>query len=167
MSPLYQLLSSALSQTLVGTLGTIKVLLPSYQVNKCIISTIYWKCWSYNISKKMIIIIQNSDEYLQYIHTERILPFYKLISPLKFTQSPPFQKACQWLAAGQWFSPVSSSNRSYDITEILLKVALKTITSYPFPKNGLITRIMDLHYWCWVSHWLLSLNQTCFCVTVH
>ena len=39
---------------------------------------------------------------------------------------------CQWLAAGMWFSPgtpVSSTNKTdlYDITEMLLKVALKTI----------------------------------------
>ena len=42
-------------------------------------------------------------------------------------------KLCQWLAAGRWFSPgtrVSSINKSdhNDITEILLKVALNTIT---------------------------------------
>ena len=38
MSPLCQLLSSVLPWTIVGTLGTIKVLLPSYMypVNKCI-----------------------------------------------------------------------------------------------------------------------------------
>ena len=39
-------------------------------------------------------------------------------------------KVCQWLATGRWFSPgppVSSTNKtdSHDITEILLKVALK------------------------------------------
>jgi len=39
-------------------------------------------------------------------------------------------KVYQWLAAGQWFSPVSSNNKTdrHDITEILLKVALNTIT---------------------------------------
>jgi len=42
-------------------------------------------------------------------------------------------KICQWLAAGQWFStgtPVSSTNKtnSHDITQILLKMALNTIT---------------------------------------
>ena len=42
-------------------------------------------------------------------------------------------KVCQWLAAGQWFSldiPVSSTNNTdrHDIAEILLKVALNTIT---------------------------------------
>ena len=42
-------------------------------------------------------------------------------------------KVCQWLATGQWFSPgtpVSSINKAYlhDIAEILLKVALNTIT---------------------------------------
>jgi hypothetical protein len=35
LSPLYQLFSSALPQKIVGTLGTIKVLLPDYQVYKC------------------------------------------------------------------------------------------------------------------------------------
>jgi hypothetical protein len=43
-------------------------------------------------------------------------------------------KVCQWLATGWWFSPgtpVSSTNKTdhHDITEILLKVALNTITS--------------------------------------
>ena len=42
-------------------------------------------------------------------------------------------KVCQWLATGQWFSPdtpVFSTNNTdcHDITEILLKVALNTIT---------------------------------------
>jgi hypothetical protein len=34
------------------------------------------------------------------------------------------------LAAGRWFSPVDTANKKdrYDITEILLKVALNTIT---------------------------------------
>jgi hypothetical protein len=42
-------------------------------------------------------------------------------------------KVCQWLATGRWFSPgtpVSSTNKIdlHDITEILLKVRLNTIT---------------------------------------
>ena len=42
-------------------------------------------------------------------------------------------KVCHWLAAGLWFSPgtlVSSTNKTdcNDITEILLKVAVNTIT---------------------------------------
>jgi hypothetical protein len=38
-------------------------------------------------------------------------------------------KVCEWLATGQWFSPVSSFIKTdhHDITEILLKVALNTI----------------------------------------
>jgi hypothetical protein len=44
-------------------------------------------------------------------------------------------KVCQWLATGRWFSPgppVSSTNKTdrHDITEILLKVALKTIKQH-------------------------------------
>jgi hypothetical protein len=41
-------------------------------------------------------------------------------------------KVCQWLATGRWVSPgtpVSSINKTeYDITEILLKVVLNTLT---------------------------------------
>ena len=42
-------------------------------------------------------------------------------------------KVCQWLATCRWFSlgtPVSSTNKTdlHDITEILLKVALSTVT---------------------------------------
>jgi hypothetical protein len=42
-------------------------------------------------------------------------------------------KVCQWLPTGLWFSPgtpISSTNKTdrHDITEILLKVALNTIT---------------------------------------
>ena len=42
-------------------------------------------------------------------------------------------KVCQWLTAGQWFSPgslVSFTNKTdhHDITEILLKVEFNTIT---------------------------------------
>ena len=37
---------------------------------------------------------------------------------------------CQWLETGRWFTPVVSTNKTdrHDITEILLKVALSTIT---------------------------------------
>ena len=39
-------------------------------------------------------------------------------------------KICQWLATGRWFSPVSSTNETdrNEIIEILLKVAINTIT---------------------------------------
>jgi hypothetical protein len=39
-------------------------------------------------------------------------------------------KVCQWFATGQWFSPVFATNKTdhHDLTEILLKVVLNTIT---------------------------------------
>jgi hypothetical protein len=39
-------------------------------------------------------------------------------------------RVCQWLATGELFSPVFSINKTdhHNITEILLKVALNTIT---------------------------------------
>jgi hypothetical protein len=47
-------------------------------------------------------------------------------------------KVTQWLATGRWFSegtPVSTTNKTdrHDKTEMLLKVALSTITLYFFP----------------------------------
>jgi hypothetical protein len=44
-----------------------------------------------------------------------------------------YEKVFQWLAAGRWFfpgTPVSSTNKTdrHEITKILLKVALNTIT---------------------------------------
>jgi hypothetical protein len=54
-------------------------------------------------------------------------------------------KVCQWIATGPWFSPgtpVSSTNKTncHDITEILLKVVLNTITltCNPFVINACI-----------------------------
>ena len=49
-------------------------------------------------------------------------------------------KVCHWLAAVRWFfqgTPVSSTNKTYlhDITELLLKVSLSTITLTPWPWN--------------------------------
>jgi hypothetical protein len=42
-------------------------------------------------------------------------------------------KVCQWLAGGLWFSPVSSTKKTdcHYISEILLRVALNTITLNP------------------------------------
>ena len=51
-------------------------------------------------------------------------------------------KVCQWLDTGQWFSPVSSTNKTncHDITEILLIAALKT---HKRPKPWLILQSID------------------------
>ena len=50
-------------------------------------------------------------------------------------------KVCQWLATSPWFcpdTPVSSTNKTDrpDITEILLKVAIRTITLILIPLYG-------------------------------
>jgi len=50
-----------------------------------------------------------------------------------------YDKVCQWLVAGRWFSPgtpVSSTNKTdrHDITEILLKMAWNTINPNLNPK---------------------------------
>jgi hypothetical protein len=48
----------------------------------------------------------------------------------RFTRYNFICKVCQWLTTGQWFSLISSTNKTdcHDMTEILLKVALNTIT---------------------------------------
>ena len=58
------------------------------------------------------------------------------------------EKVCQWLATAQWFSPgtpVSSTNKTdfHDITEILLKVALITITLTPTVLRIMCTNINE------------------------
>jgi hypothetical protein len=68
----------------------------------------------------------------------RVLILWELDLQLKVTLC---DKVCQWLAAGQWFSTgtlVFSTNKTdhHDITEILLKVALNSITLLnPTPKE--------------------------------
>ena len=52
--------------------------------------------------------------------------------PIRVRRTTICDKACQWLATSRWFPPgppVSSTNKTdhHDITEILLKVALKII----------------------------------------
>ena len=57
-------------------------------------------------------------------------------------------KVCQWLATGRWFSPgtlVSSTNKTdrHDITEMLLKVVLNTITI----THVISTGILPVNHW--------------------
>jgi hypothetical protein len=51
-------------------------------------------------------------------------------------------KICQRLATSQWFSPVSSTNKTdgHGITEILLKVALNTINLKPKPIKWILSK---------------------------
>ena len=73
----------------------------------------------------------------------------QFLSPLTLRVRIPFRrgvldtslcdKFCQWLATGRWFSPgtpVSSTNKTdhHNINEILLKVALNTISIILFDK---------------------------------
>ena len=82
-------------------------------------------------------------------------------------------KVCQWLATGRWFSPgtlVSSTNKTdpHDITEILLKVALKTITLTPNHKKIQLKCINYVTKWLYRwkqifivchSHWIFFLTH--------
>ena len=59
-------------------------------------------------------------------------------------------QAYQWLGPGLWFSPstsVSSTNKTcrHDVTELLLKVALNTITLTLQLKNLRIYNLMRKH----------------------
>ena len=62
-------------------------------------------------------------------------------------------KVCQWLATGQWFSPVSSTNKidRHDIlvTEKLLKVAVNKQTNknhIPNPPKGPIIDLLIIDH---------------------
>ena len=91
----------------------------------------------------------------------------KCISPLTLWVRIPLRrdeldttlcdKVCQWLATGRWFSldpPVSSTNKTdrHDMTEILLKVALNTITlPLPLIELGNIFKIFRKIVKCFVE----------------
>jgi len=92
---------------------------------------------------------------------------YNYLSPLVLWVRLPLWARCttlcdevyQWLAAGRWFSTVSSTNETdcHDIIEILLKVALNT-------KNQTNNEIRLLSDFCWrsmlsVSRYLCCLNN--------
>ena len=83
-----------------------------------------------------------------------------LFFPLFFVQHYVI-KVCQWLAASQWFSPVSSTNKTdcHDITEILLKVTLNTIKQNK-----------TINYWIiWIQtvkdHLMVQVQDGCHCGT--
>jgi hypothetical protein len=78
--------------------------------------------------------LRNVKLFTKYINTE-----YQIIecNGQHFHQYQRSERL-QWLVAGRWFSPstpVFSTNKTdrHDITEILLKVALNTITTTPHP----------------------------------
>jgi hypothetical protein len=52
-------------------------------------------------------------------------------------------KACQWLTAGWLFSPGTPAR--HDITEILLKVALNTMTLTP-PCNIMVNKLLETNF---------------------
>jgi len=78
-----------------------------------------------------------------------------------------WDKVCQWLAAGCWFSPgtlVSSTNKAdhrHDITEILLKVALNIIKpNQPLQKLCPLILITAKIILIVSNHWSLPINPS-------
>ena len=77
-------------------------------------------------------------------------------------------KVYQWLATGQWFSPgppVSSTNKTdhYDITEILLKLALNTIkqtNNFSFSKLTNVVQTKHINNPCFTARFLPLLPFT-------
>jgi hypothetical protein len=132
------------------------------------------------ISYLMIIQFQNmmgpswSSSYGNWIYNYLC---YQGLSPLTLWVRIPLRqgvldtklcdKVCQWLAAGRWFSPgipVNFTNKTdrHDITEILLKAALNTITLSltqnmlsmakhqllcRYFVNSIIISILEFNYW--------------------
>jgi hypothetical protein len=127
LSPLYQLLSLVLPRTIVGTLGTIKVLLPSYPVNKCTITIEYGPSWSWSYGSWIY----------NYMCNQCLSPIQLWVWTLFMARCTRcnimwqiLSVTCDRSVVFFGYSVVSSTNKTnrHDITEILLKVALNTIT---------------------------------------
>jgi hypothetical protein len=74
-------------------------------------------------------------------------------------------KVCQWLATGRQISlgpPISSTNKAdrYDITEILLKVALNTIKEINKQVNSSHKMYFWFFYYCRWERNYYSINET-------
>ena len=72
--------------------------------------------------------------------------------------TPLCDQVCQRFATGQWFSPVSSTNKTdrHNIVEILLKVALNTLTQTDlkyFSSTGRKLFFFLLITKLWQSYW--------------
>jgi hypothetical protein len=67
------------------------------------------------------------------------------ISTKRTIQHYVCDKVCHWPPTGQWFSPISSTNKTdrHNITEILLKVVLNTIK----PKQNQRPYLTSNYYW--------------------
>jgi hypothetical protein len=52
-----------------------------------------------------------------------VLPLYRIPLMARCTRYNSMWEICQWLVAGRWFSPVSSTNKTarHDITEIIFE----------------------------------------------
>ena len=101
-----------------------------------------WQSLSGNVLSGTRILLGPSWSYgswiYDYICSNQCLPtltLWVLIPPRRGVLDTTLcDKICQWLATGRWFSPgipVSSTNKTdrHDIAQILLKVALNTITT--------------------------------------
>ena len=76
-----------------------------------------------------------------------------------------YDKDCQWLATGEWFSPgppVSFTNKieRHNIAEILLKVALNTIKQTN-KQTSLIGYYFEFYYTACFLSFFSQFNETC------
>jgi hypothetical protein len=109
---------------------------------------IYWRCLPFNSYICLVFLPLNRRPSWSWSYGSLIYNYLcnQCLSPLTLWFRIPLRrgllditycdKVCQWLAAGRWFSPfsgysVSSINKTdhHDITEILLKVTLNTLTT--------------------------------------
>ena len=89
--------------------------------------------WHITLSK-MDVMYTCGKQYSHWLWCSQVSVIYRCCSSFwGVLDTALCNKVCLWFAAGQWFSPgtqVSSTNKTncHNITEILLKVALSTIT---------------------------------------
>ena len=102
--------------------------------------------WSYlKLRAVMVVITWYGSWIYNYIYNQCLSPLTHERCELEYHSwqsvfdTTPCDKVCQWLPAGRWFSPdtrVSFTNEigHHGIAEILLKMALNTMTLTPYLK---------------------------------
>jgi hypothetical protein len=100
---------------------------PVYVLDTTVCDKVCWIPFMYSIQHYVTKCVESR------LCTRYNIMWQSVLNPVYVLDTTLCDKVCQLLAAGRWFSPVSSTNKTdrHDINGLLLKMALNTITLTP------------------------------------